>query len=121
MDHEAFGHWLSEELATDRILLQSIIDQIALIQQEKNVSFFHQGNAFQLKLTREDAVISACDIGVSDMDFEFNDSLSDEATELALFENDSDALYLDQQEGRAHCGLEDFNDLIKAWRQFILT
>ncbi|GAA3919436.1 YacL family protein [Litoribacillus peritrichatus] len=115
MDHEAFGHWLTEEMASDEKKVHHILSQIEALQAQKIDQFILKGSEYSLKLTQEDAVVGATHVG-----FEaFNDELcavSDDSQDLG-FEHDE--LALDDQQGTAMCGLEDFSDLIHAWLDFV--
>lgn len=59
MGHEAFGHWLNEQIATDLPLLEQVLRDIDRVQQgEVEVISLHSGG-YTPQLGDEEAEISA--------------------------------------------------------------
>ncbi len=110
MDHEAFGHWLTEEVSNKKDRITKLNEGIKNIELGVQKTFLLEGSDYALKLTREDAIISATDIGFQG----FDDLIYDEDVDFEI-----DELALDDQQGHAMCGLEDFKELISAWQDFI--
>lgn len=101
MDHEAFGQWFSEELATDVTRIAQILDVIAELQDGKRESWRLVGADLTLDLEREQVRIFANVLGF------------DEQYEL------EEAMSLYDSESEAYCGLEDFERALLSWREFI--
>lgn len=102
MGHEAFGSWLTDELGTDVEKcneLLSVIKQIPALDDGYELS----GEVFRLYLDQEAATVSA-------LELQFETS-SEQSQELGLSYYD-DELF-------AACGLDDFEQLLTAWRDFI--
>lgn len=104
MDHEAFGLWLTDELASNLERLDEISKAIKDILSNARQEYEWIGRDFVLRLNRDDAEVIAL-------------SLLQEYTEDEL--NDED-LELYDAESRAMCGLEDFQELLLEWRDFLL-
>ena len=104
MDHEAFGLWLTDELASNLERLDEISNAIKDILSNARQEYEWIGRDFVLRLNRDDAEVIAL-------------SLLQEYTEEEL--NDED-LELYDAESRAMCGLEDFQELLLEWRDFLL-
>ena len=98
MEHEAFGHWLTQEVSDDKVLAQYILASIDL--NKKYESTLHSGSEYDSHLNYEQAEIKAHSL---DMDE------SDIPEELEIYNGGS----------AAHCGIEDFIDLLEAWIDFI--
>ena len=104
MDHEAFGLWLTDELASNLERLDEIANAIKDILSNARQEYEWIGRDFVVRLNRDDAEVIAL-------------SLLQEYTEDEL--NDED-LELYDAESRAMCGLEDFQELLLEWRDFLL-
>lgn len=101
MGHEAIGRWLCEELGQDQKQLQQLLDTIGQLQQRQLMEYRLDGSEFSLELDREEVRVRAHslddttdDTGLEDLDF-YNDELE------------------------AGCGLDDFRDVLQAWRELI--
>ncbi|WP_430461872.1 YacL family protein [Thalassolituus sp. LLYu03] len=103
MDHEAFGHWLSDELASDGERLSELLAVIKDIESGTRREFEWKGHDYLLLLNRDDAEVVALEL------------LQEHSLE-ELQEEDMDFY---DAESRAVCGLEDFRDLLIEWRDFL--
>ncbi|MFC6671239.1 YacL family protein [Marinobacterium aestuariivivens] len=101
MGQEAIGRWLSEELGSDLPSLEQLLETIAGLQQRQLRDYRLDGREFRLELDREEARIRA-------------HSLDHDADGFDLEDLD----YYDE-ELEAGCGLDDFNDVLVAWRELI--
>ena len=129
MDHEAFADWLTHDLGNNHQHISDILTQVDRLLG-KQISRWQQSWAdYRLILTQEDAIVSSARMNHSLDDSMQQDGLSDD--EDYLFGGDGllgdglgidpDELSLDEQQGHAMCGLEDFQALIFAWQAFIET
>nr|WP_067293166.1 YacL family protein [Marinobacterium profundum] len=98
MGHEAFGHWLNDELGQNRQQLDSLLQTIDDLQQRKLREFELSGIEYCLWLTREEAQVRAHILDESAPD--------DELAELSFYDD----------ELQAGCGLDDFKAVLEAWR-----
>jgi len=101
MGHEAIGRWLCEELGQDKAQLEQLLDAIGQLQQRRLMEYRLEGSEFSLELDREEVRVRAHsldgasdDTGLDDLDF-YDDELE------------------------AGCGLDDFRDVLQAWRELI--
>jgi len=122
MEHEAFGHWLTDEIGRNTAKLISILEKIDQLEHNHCKHAVFSGTEFQLKLNQEDAIVFSSFLGESpedhmdDLDSPmFNRGPND--FESMGFE--ADELSLDDQNGHAECGLEDFKDFLLSWQEFI--
>ena len=104
MEHEAFGLWLSEELSNDAPQCLALLDAITAFIKGLRLEFQWQGHEFLLRLTREDAEVTALSLL---QDYSLDELDSEEGLELY------------DAESRASCGLEDFQELLIEWQAFI--
>ena len=101
MGHEALGRWLIDEIGTDEKALNCLIAQTQQIIENRGEVLL-TGRAYHLSLTQEEALIQANTV--------FDDAdLETEEQDLHLYEEESVAL----------CGIDDFLDVLLAWRDFI--
>ncbi len=100
MDHEALGNWLTWELGSNPANLANVLSALEQLQTRKIWEFEQQGAEFNLQLTREEARVQA-------------NSMFQDGAELA------DDIDFYDSEAQAHCGLDDFSALIKAWCEFV--
>ena len=103
MDHEAFGQWLTDELANDSLRLKDLLAAIKELEAGERREYEWTGHDFLLRLTRDDAEVVALE-------------LLQEHTLEELQEEDMDFY---DAESRSICGLEDFRDLLIEWRDFL--
>lgn len=126
MDHEAFGDWLTHDLGAHPQQIADILSQLDRLLNKQTNQWQKRWADYRLKLTQEDAIISATSTyaeqgGQGD----YGDSLFDDHEALLGGDEsmgfDSEELSLDDQQGHAICGLEDFQTLILAWQEFVRT
>lgn len=103
MDHEALGLWLSDELGANCQKIDEIITAIKSIVAGKTREYTWRGRDFLLQMNREEAEV-------------IDLSLLNEASLEEIAEQDLD--YYDAEQ-RAMCGLEDFQELLISWRDFL--
>ncbi|GIU02158.1 hypothetical protein C9I43_13110 [Shewanella morhuae] len=101
MDHEVLGQWFTEELGPDLVQIQQVLDTINAIQNDKLGAWRLVGNDFTLELEREQARVFANTLGF-EQEYELEEAMS---------------LY--DAESEAYCGLEDFEQALLSWRQFV--
>lgn len=103
MDHEVLGQWFSEELGVELTKIQQVLAAIKDIQADKLSLWRLVGSDFTLELEREQARIFANSIGF-EQEYELEEAMS---------------LY--DAESEAYCGLEDFEQALLSWYEFVQT
>lgn len=101
MGHEAIGRWLTDELGSNLIHTQNLIDLIIKVEQSE--IGFREITGSELQLT-----LSINGVEVSTLDSEYD--LQDELTEDA-------SLY--ECESFSECGLLDFKQSVQSWLEYI--
>ena len=101
MDHEVLGQWFSEELGPELAKIQQVLDIIKEIQSGKRDSWRLIGKDFTLDLDEEQARIYANALGF-EQDYELEEAMS---------------LY--DAESEAYCGLEDLEEALLSWYEFV--
>ncbi|MCH1920240.1 YacL family protein [Shewanella sp. A3A] len=101
MEHQVMGQWFSEELGNDVERCAQVNQAIASLQQGKLNEWQLVGGDLTLQMDAEQVRIYA-----NVLDFE-NDTELDE--DLSLYDAESEAF----------CGLEDFQQVMESWQQFI--
>ncbi|MDN5498641.1 YacL family protein [Shewanella sp. DNRA4] len=101
MDHEVLGQWFSEELGPELAKIQQVLDIIKEIQTGKRVSWRFIGKDITLDLDEEQARIYANALGF-EQDYELEEAMS---------------LY--DAESEAYCGLEDLEEALLSWYEFV--
>ncbi len=109
MGHESFGVWLSDEIASNSVLLQKILSEIDLLLKNACGSFQYEGREYSLLIDSESAYVAHNSMFKLE-----NDDLSE--LESAMFD---DEMQLNTGETRAECGLEDFKSLLIEWHHFV--
>lgn len=99
MGHEALGLWLSEELGSDRQRLDTLLEKVGQLQQRGGGEYRQAGREFNLTIGPDGVEVRAARL--DDRDEELSEGLS----------------HYDQ-ESEASCGLDDFRQLLEAWREF---
>ncbi len=126
MEAEAFAHWLSIEMSDNQ---QADLAKISAVLRQliagELYEYEYQGREFHLSLDRQQAKVSAnsaCqsmaelqsenDVTQSDLEDEYlEDDFSDEYAEQGLNDNSSGLV--------ASCGIEDFQQLLLAWAEYV--
>jgi uncharacterized protein YacL (UPF0231 family) len=137
MEHEAFGLWLTEEISNNHQRLNTVLQALDQIHSKQRRKADINGRYYHLRLTAEDAIVRATHSEFMEQPLneaslepafpiEPQDALSDEdhlvfIDEDAPFNDDIDAeeLALDDQQGSAMCGLEDFHAMLLQWQAFV--
>lgn len=101
MGHEVIGRWLQEELGADKFALKGLLGVIAEIKAGVRREYIQHGKEISLSLLRDDVLVEE---NVLSMDQE-----SDPEGEFDFYNSESSAI----------CGLEDFEDLLLSWSDFI--
>ena len=101
MDHEVLGQWFSEELGPEFAKITQVLDIIKEIQTGKRVSWRFIGKDITLDLDEEQARIYANALGF-EQDYELEEAMS---------------LY--DAESEAYCGLEDLEEALLSWYEFV--
>ena len=101
MGHEAFGSWLTDELGTDLKRCNEVLNVVARLLHGGD-DYKLSGNTFCLYLDQDSATVSA-------LELQFETQLEDNEAGLSYYD---DELF-------AACGLDDFEQLLLAWRDFI--
>lgn len=101
MDHEVLGQWFSEELGSELAKVQQVLAVIKDLQADKLTSWRLVGNDFTLELEREQARVFANSLGF-EQEYELEEAMS---------------LY--DAESEAYCGLEDLEQALLSWYQFV--
>ncbi|WP_461535412.1 YacL family protein [Spongorhabdus nitratireducens] len=100
MGHEAIGSWLLEEVGTRQSKISELLNVIANLKEGQGWESIHEGEQFNLTLTRDSAEVRA------------------DLLDTDMLPDDSELDYYDD-ESCSHCGLDDFQEMLIAWRQFI--
>ncbi|PKF60454.1 hypothetical protein CW745_14685 [Psychromonas sp. psych-6C06] len=101
MDHEAFATWLEME-GQEESWVTSLLNQISDLQSRKITEYKLIGSEFSLLLTHSEAQVVNHRLLEPDTDEELADDLSFYNAEI-----------------EACCGLEDFENLLQSWLEFI--
>ena len=101
MGHEAFGIWLTEELAADVKQLTHLLERIDELQTQQCREHQHTGRGFVLTMMQSGVEVRA-------------KGLDEES-------GSPDELHYYDQESEACCGLDDFRQLLEAWQHFITS
>jgi uncharacterized protein YacL (UPF0231 family) len=101
MGHEAFGFWLTDELGSDVERCDEILKAIVKLLHGGDEYKF-SGTTFCLYLEEEAATVSA-------LELQFETEIEDNEQGLSYYD---DELF-------AACGLDDFELLLRGWREFI--
>jgi uncharacterized protein len=95
-EHQAFAHWLNQEIRQQPARLKPIMQAIAAIKTGQQKQYVYEGHYYQINLDREDVIIKPREW----------DELPDD--------EDMQNLHLDE-DNQAACGLEDFEELLISW------
>ena len=103
LECEAFGDWLSNDIAQDVVQITLLLNTIRQLQTNQLASYQHNGKEYHLQFDKDEVELILNNNHIQ----EISSSEDDESQELAD---------LHIQSG---CGLADFHTLLKAWQQFI--
>ena len=127
MEHEAFGEWLTVDIKDQKAVIEQIISQANSLARNPGLNWQLTTDHYHLTLTSEDAILRASHLfnstdSFGDFDNSFSSQAHDEYQGDTLFGDagfEEDELSTDDQHGSAMCGLEDFQDLVEGWKDFI--
>jgi len=102
MGHEALGLWLTEEVGTDQAMMARLLTKVGQLQTQQRWEYLQTGREFMLTMNQDGIEVRAALL----------DDMAGEAP---------DDLNHYDQESQAHCGLDDFRQLLEAWSEFILA
>lgn len=101
MDHEVLGQWFAEELGTELAKIQQVLEVIKEIQAGKRGAWRLIGGDLTLDLDEEQARVYANVLGF-EQEYELEEAMS---------------LY--DAESEAYCGLEDLQQALLSWYEFV--
>ncbi len=103
MGHEAMGSWFSDELGANLQRIEEICDIIDQLINRRIQQRLIEGTEYQLKLGQEDAEVRS-----SSLDLDIDEELPEDTN-----------LY--DEESFSECGLEDFQQALISWQEFIMS
>ncbi len=103
MGHEAIGTWFSQELGSNQQRIDELIDIIDQLVHHRIQQRLIEGTEYQLRLNQEDVEVVALSLGL-----EVDEELPEDT-------------HLYDAESYAECGLEDFQEALVSWHEFILS
>lgn len=103
MGHEAMGSWFSDELGSNQQRIEELIEIIDQLINRRIEQRLIEGTEYQLRLNQEDAEVRALSLDI-DIDEELPENTN---------------LY--DEESFSECGLEDFQQALQSWQEFILS
>ncbi|CAM3719749.1 YacL family protein [Parendozoicomonas haliclonae] len=106
MNHEAIGAWLLEEVGRRSSVMSDIFRAIEQIRAGERREYRLNGDEYNLRLDSQEAEV--CDARI---DFEADELMSEEAL--------ADAFDFYDEESRASCGLDDFEEMLREWERFV--
>jgi uncharacterized protein YacL (UPF0231 family) len=99
MGHEALGLWLSEEVGANLQQIDGLLEKIGQLLNQTCWEYRRTGREFHLTMSLDGIEVRAARL----------DEVDDETIEgLSHYD----------QESEAGCGLDDFRQLLEAWRAF---
>jgi uncharacterized protein YacL (UPF0231 family) len=122
MEAEAFGHWLSIEMAShSEVALENLALAIIQLRQGQFYEFEYQGREFLMHLNREQAVVTANTVLQNSPEQLYHQESSLDDAEYSFEDSDDGSDYInDNSSGlTASCGLEDFQRLLNAWISYL--
>lgn len=103
MEHEAFAHWLNNEIQSDLTKLNQLLQQINQLKSHRTFDWSLLGREYSLFINQEEVMVKANHLNI--------DSQSDQGL-------DDDFYYYDE-ESIAFCGLEDFEIFLHSYLNFL--
>lgn len=103
MGHEAMGSWFSDELGANQQRIEEIIDVVDQLINHRIEQRLIEGAEYQLRLNQEQAEVRS-----SSLDLDIDEELPEDTN-----------LY--DEESFAECGLEDFQQVLTSWYEFIIS
>lgn len=103
MGHEAIGTWFNDELGKNEQRIEEIIEVLDQLVNRRIQQRHIEGSEFQLRMNQENIEVIALSLGLEvDEELPENTNLYDD-------------------ESFAECGLEDFQEALISWQDFILS
>jgi hypothetical protein len=103
MGHEAIGIWFNDELGANQQRIDELVDIIDQLVHHRIQQRQIEGTEYQLRLSQENVEVIALSLGL-----EVDEELPEDTN-----------LY--DEESYAECGLEDFQEALISWQEFILS
>jgi len=104
LECEAFGDWLSHEIAQDFEQITLLLDTIQQLQTHQISNYQHNGKEYHLELDKDEVELILNNNHIQEMTSSEEDDESQELSDLHI---------------QSGCGLADFQNLLKAWQQFV--
>lgn len=104
MGHEAIGSWFNDELGTNQQRIEELVDILEQLVSHRIQQRQVDGTEYQLRMNQEDVEVRALSLGMEVDDEELPENTN-------LYDNES----------YAECGLEDFQQVLISWQEFILS
>ncbi|MFT4993565.1 MAG: hypothetical protein ACI965_000585 [Paraglaciecola sp.] len=101
MGAETLGRWISDELGSDQVKIQALLQVIDTLQRKEMTEYQLQGVEYDIELNHDEIEVRAHELSLS-----APEELP-EGTELY------------DQESITGCGLEDFKQVLLSWQDFI--
>lgn len=101
MGHEIIGRWLQEDISNDRQALKSLLSVISEIKAGVIQEHLLQGKEISVSLFRDEVIVEENVLA--------NGEELDAESEFDFYDCESSAA----------CGLEDFEELLLSWADFI--
>ena len=103
MNHEAIGNWLMTEIGTHPSKTKQLIGICESLIARKCWSHEVDGHEFNLRLTRDEAEVTAT-LLATNMD-------CDEMEDMNYYDNES----------VSRCGLDDFHLMLQSWHEYLVS
>lgn len=103
MGHEAIGTWFNDELGKNEQRIEEIIEVLDQLVNRRIQQRHIEGSEFQLRMNQENIEVIALSLGL-----EVDEELPENTN---VYEDES----------FAECGLEDFQEALISWQEFILS
>ncbi len=103
MGHEAMGTWFNDELGANQQRIEELVDIVDQLINRRIEQRLIEGTEYRLRMNQEDVEVVALSLGL-----EVDEELPENTN---VYEDES----------HAECGLEDFQDALVSWQEFILS
>jgi uncharacterized protein YacL (UPF0231 family) len=103
MGHEAIGTWFNDELGNNEQRIEEIIEVLDQLVNRRIQQRQIEGTEYKLRMNQENIEVIALSLGIEvDEELPENTNVYDD-------------------ESFAECGLEDFQEALISWQEFILS
>ncbi len=103
MGHEAIGTWFNDELGKNEQRIEEIIEILDQLVNRRIQQRQIEGTEYKLRMNQENVEVIALSLGL-----ELDEELPENTN---VYEDES----------FAECGLEDFQEALISWQEFILS